>query len=570
MPRFQEKNKHFSERIADVYRVDQLKALAGYLGKKIPPRKAEIVTYITETLFADLKSIVAGLSPNEKKVLSEAVHTWQGEFMPEQFAAKYGNASMECLRNASKTMPKLGLFIIYGQIPPDLLAKLENIVKKPRPETIKYCTLPDTGDLMVRKTDHDACINLNTLLTMVKEKQIKVSKTTGKATAAQVKKIGARLNSGDFFDDDDIGPIQAFAWPLLLQAGGFASMDGTQLKLTKKGQTALKKELAQGIKAIFDRWEKTKIIDEFSRVKAIKGQKAVKGRAMTSPVRRRPVINDAMTCLEPGKWVAVDELSRFMLSESHTFEMCNYAWKLYFLDPHYGHLDYYDQWPLLNMRYLLIYCFEYLATLGLIDVAYQHPENARSDYKSCWGADEEPFLSHCDGLMYIRLNDLGAYVLELSSSYSTVEDKSFKLDGTDIVYAGKGSPSPDQQIFLDSFARLQEKNRWEITITSLLSAVRSGKSVKEIKSFIHTLTREKPGKALETLFKKVEATSESIVDRGKTTLLECSPRLQKQILADKKMNSLCLPAGKRHIVVFPEKEAAFTNHLETLGFIIGS
>ncbi|MFO7749861.1 MAG: hypothetical protein R6V54_07170 [Desulfobacteraceae bacterium] len=570
MPRFQENDKCFREIVTTTYRVDDLKAIAGHLGKKYPTRKAELVNHIVETLFANLDSIVAGLTPDEKRVLSETVHTWQGEFRVDQLKAKYGDSVLDCARSPRGKMPKLGLFIVKGEIAPDLLEKLEKIVKKPEPEKITYCDLPETGELMVRTTDHDACINLNTLLTMVQKKEIRVSKTTGRPTAAQVKKISSLLKNGDFFDDDEIGPVQAFAWPLLLQGGGLASIEGTQLKLTKKGTAALKKDLSQGIKAIFTRWEKTKIIDEFSRVKAVKGQKSAKGRTMTSPVRRRPVINEALACLEPGRWVTVDELSRFMLSESYTFEMCNNAFKLYFGDPNYGHLDYYDVWPLLNLRYLLIYCLEYLATLGLMDVAYQHPEDARNDYQSCWGADDKPFLSHCDGLRYIRLNDLGAYVLDISSVYRPGDDNGFQLDGANIVYTGKGDPSPDQRIFLDSFAQPQEKGTWQITIPSLLNAVKAGKSVKEIKSFVKTVTSEKPGKVLDSLFKKVEATSESIVDRGKATLLECSPRLQKQILADKQLKSLCLPAGNRHIAVLPEKEALFTKHLEALGFIIGS
>ncbi|MDY0221720.1 MAG: hypothetical protein RBR67_11340 [Desulfobacterium sp.] len=130
------------------------------------------------------------------------------------------------------------------------------------------------------------------------------------------------------------------------------------------------------------------------------------------------MINEALTCLAPGRWIGVDELERFMCSESYTFQMTNYEWKLYFGDPHYGLLDYNDTWPLLQLRYLFIYLFQYCATLGVVDICHKHPNNARPEFRSCWGADDEPFLSQCDGLMQIRLNNLGAYVLGLSKDYN--------------------------------------------------------------------------------------------------------------------------------------------------------
>ncbi|MGI8816260.1 MAG: hypothetical protein ACR2G2_13555 [Pseudonocardia sp.] len=44
------------------------------------------------------------------------------------------------------------------------------------------------------------------------------------------------LAVGDFYPDD---AIAAFAWPLLLQAGGLARLDGGKLVLTAKGRAAL-------------------------------------------------------------------------------------------------------------------------------------------------------------------------------------------------------------------------------------------------------------------------------------------------------------------------------------------
>ncbi|ACN13134.1 conserved hypothetical protein [Desulforapulum autotrophicum HRM2] len=569
MARFQEDYKTLEQALNGTYMVDQLKSLASQISKNNPTRKAELAAHIASTVFKDIDTILAYLDPMAMNALAEAVYNWSGCFKSKPFFAKYSALPQTESKGGRGSMHLMYLFFINGKIPPDLMAILEKKIKRPAPEKIDYEDLDDDPEMTVRETAHAACMNLNALLTMVKENQIRVSPKTGRATAATVKKISAHLCEGDFYDAEDLDPIQAFAWPLLLQGGGLAAIDGNFLKLTRAGTLALKKDLAKGIQTIWKKWEKTKIIDEFSQVTVIKGQRSAKGRTMTSPVRRRPVINGVLTCLEPGRWVSVDEVERFMRSESQTFEMTNYDWKLYFGDPHYGLLDYNDTWSLLQLRYLLIYLFQYGATLGLVDVSYKYPDNARPDFQSCWGADDEPFLSLCDGLMQIRLNDLGAYVLGLSTDYNAVDPRDFEIHDTDILYTGKGIPTPDHSLYLDKIADQTEAGRWQVSLVSLLNALKAGETLKDINAFITQITQEKPGKNLEKLFEKAEERSSAVVDRGKATLLECHGDIRKQILTDKEMGRLCLPAGDRHLVILPEKEALFARYLETLGIIIG-
>jgi hypothetical protein len=568
MAQFQGDYNTLKQALDNSYRVGQLKSLAKQISKKNPTRKVELVEHITSLVFENLDALLADLDPMAINAIAEAVHNWGGCYKSKQFYAKYGMVPQLETARGREQMHLLHLFFINGRIPRDLMTVLEKKINMPVPEKLHYVKLAKTPDLTAKETAHAACMNLNTLLTMVEGNKIRVSPKTGRATATTIKKISASLCDGDFYDEN-FDPMQAFAWPLLLQGGGLAAIDGNLLKLTRAGTNALKKDLAQGIKRIWGKWEKTKLIDEYSRVTAVKGQKSAKGRTMTSPVRRRPVINDALTCLTPGRWITVDEVERFMLSESYTFEMTNYDWKLYFGDPHYGLLDYSDTWHLLQLRYLLIYLFEYCATLGLLDVSYKHPENARPEFRSCWGADEEPFLSQCDGLMQIRLNDLGAYVLGLSPSYGAMDTHDFEIHDTDILYTGKGEPTPDHSLYLDKIAGQIEVGRWHLSLTSLLNALKQGETLKEIKGFINQISLKNPGKPLEKLFKNAEKRSSAVVGKGKATLLVCNREIRKQILTDKKMSTLCLPAGEHHLVILPEKDELFARYLEALGIIIG-
>ena len=135
-------------------------------------------------------------------------------------------------------------------------------------------------------------------------------------------------------------------------------------------------------------------------------------------------------------------------------------WKLYLQDPEYGSLGYdgYHGWSLLQGRYTLAVVFEYVATLGLIDIEYVPPASARDDYRDNWGGDDLDRLSRYDGLTAIRLNALGAYALDRTGDYAPVSipapafptGKVTVLANFDIV-ALDGLPSAEA-LLLDGFA----------------------------------------------------------------------------------------------------------------------
>ena len=83
----------------------------------------------------------------------------------------------------------------------------------------------------------------------------------------------------------------------------------------------------------------------------------------------------------------------------------------------YGSLGYKGSERILNERYLLAFLLEYAATLGLIDVALIPPAGARLNYRDLWGADDLVYFSRYDGLMYFRINALGAYCLDIETEY---------------------------------------------------------------------------------------------------------------------------------------------------------
>src|SRR5437763_10397119 len=132
-------------------------------------------------------------------------------------------------------------------------------------------SLGAVGEHRIRLTEPEAQLNLRTVLELCAGGQLRCSEKTHRPSAATVYAVGLYLAHGDFYRDE---PIASFAWPLLIQAGGLAKIEGGRLALTAKGRAALGKPSAEVICQLWQRWLTHALIDELSRIEQIKGQRA--------------------------------------------------------------------------------------------------------------------------------------------------------------------------------------------------------------------------------------------------------------------------------------------------------
>jgi hypothetical protein len=270
-----------------------------------------------------------------------------------------------------------------------------------------------SDDTEVRETAHAALSNLVAVLDLAGQGQIKCSEKTRRPTAASVAAVARVLQGGDFYRDESLGPIAAFAWPLLVQAGGLAQMNGTRLDPTTRGRAVMAAPTYPALAGLWGKWQAKALIDEFSRVEAIKGQR--KAATLTAPQRRRTGVALGLADLPVGEWIETDAAFRRLRRhpELKIARGERAVWNLYLEDAQYGSMGYdgFGSWEVLEGRYALCVMFEYAATLGLLDVAYRDPEDARKDFRHLWGADDYGYLSRYDGLVAVRVNALGAAVL---------------------------------------------------------------------------------------------------------------------------------------------------------------
>jgi Helicase conserved C-terminal domain len=425
----------------------------------------------------------------------------------------------------------------------------------------------------VRHTEPEALGNLPAVLQLCAAGKLRCSEKTRRPSAATVRTVAEALVAGDFYPDE---AIASFAWPLLLQAGGLARLEGPRLSLTPKGRKAIGQPGHEVIRGLWERWPRHAPIDEFSRVDQIKGQKAAAALSAAGP--RRQDVAAALALCPAGEWIGVDDLFTAMRRAGLSPTVARSErglWKLYLGDPEYGSLGYdgFHDWPVVEGRYTLAVLFEYAATLGLLDVDYVPPAHARDDFRQMWGADWIDALSRYDGLRAVRLTALGAYAAGLTTTYTpatrTSPDRGLQvLANHDIVATADLAPA--DRLVLDTFATRTSDRVWTISTASLLSALDAGRAPGELRTFLDERVVHAVPATVHTLLADVETRAGRIRDLGTHRVLECAdPSVATLLAQDRSLRGLCIRLGERHLIVDPSGEPKARSALRKLGYPLG-
>ena len=588
----------------DALTVDVIKSLLGAVQgrKRSTGRKAELVDELCRTLRGDsLRTVWGKLDDVERAAVAEAAHDPEGVFREDRFEAKYGTrpawrrgARGRTFSHGEPTM--FAAMLPDGRLPPDLRAELLGFVLEPEAARLRVCeslpaAVPEGGHadagpdedmlaLEVRETELAARLDLRAVLGLLGTGRLGVGQTTRLPGEAACRAVGDVLHGGDFFDDDalaaddeePVGPVRAFAWPLLLQAAGLAGTSGKRLEPSAGARKAVSDAPAVTLRLLWRRWCGSALFDEMRRTDAIKGQTGKAKRGFTSARGRREAIAAALARCPAGEWVEVDELFRFMRAGGDDFEVTQDPWSLYLTDSNYGSLGHagYHDWILLQGRYALCVLFEYAATLGMIDVAYTVPHGARADFRDLWGTEDLAFLSRYDGLRYLRLTPLGAYCLGLEDRYEPSEPERRALLAVESDGAIRSlAPGLDaaERSLLDAFAAPVGEDAWRVSVESLLGALESGADIDELSTFLRARAdAELPEPVERDLASAVERAT-LLQDIGGARLIECRDAdLVALVANDPKCAKYCRALDEHHLVVRDADAARFRTAVRALGY----
>jgi hypothetical protein len=605
--------------------VPELKALGAYLikvsqeiagsgrGAKLPPvasklptRKAELSEWIQRLAQDDafLENYYEKLSHFEKAAVQEIVHSGKGILDFARFRAKYGevpqtrpSSYIPLLRSEAKgtqaKFPALSFLVASnGDMPPDLLSHLKKFVPKPKkmevstqaelPDQVKAYGQKETVRLVEHKTEHAALQDVLAVLQLADMGKVGASAKTGRVSQSGAEAIRRVLSHGDFYPaemeapdkyDVPMGPlgIRPFAWAMLLQAANLVQTGASKLELTRSGRAALKKAPHEIIANLWERWLKNKLLHELNRIEVIKGQKSAKHPlAQAEPSRRKVAM--ALADLKEGMWVKTDDFFNYLIAAGHGFEVVRNEWPLYINDPHYGSFGENSiSWETANGRFARALLLEYAATLGLIDVALVPPWSASRDHHDLWGADDLSCLSRYDGLWALRLNSLGAWVLEQKESYvpSFLDEPSLQVHpNLEITVSGPSFSSSDALI-LDRICEKVSERAWRLSLPKLLLAVEEGVDIRHAITLVEERSRGDLPPSARAFFDEALSNVRKVLDRGDARLIECADASLARLLAnDKRLRNLCFQAGARHIVVPRENETAFRKGVRELGYVL--
>jgi hypothetical protein len=580
------------ERALDAMRADDLRKLASLTGERVPSRKEDMATVIVKHLAGErLRTVWEGLDELQRAAVAEAVHSPSSQLKADLFRAKYGKdpdwGSARPFNYGGK--PSALCFFIYnGIVPADLKTRLLKFVPAPRPAAVATLDqLPlvyerpwerwnekqrmrekgtEAVPLAVHETERAALRELLSVLRLVDAGKVAVSGATRRASTSTIDAITAILDRGDYYlpvppkskwYDENAGPIRAFAWPLLIQAAGLAQLAGTRLQLTRAGRNALSEPAAGTIRTLWTKWMGTTILDELARIDCVKGQTGKGKRGLTAVAVRREAIAGSLARCPSGRWVATEEFLRYMRATGKHFS-----------------LGYDGNDRILTGRYLFTVLLEYAATLGLIDVALIPPAGARRDFRQMWGADDLPFFSRYDGLMYFRLTPLGAWCLGVDSDYqpAPVEVKPVLRVQSNLEIAATGSDlEQGDRLALNAYATPVSDFVWRLDAGKLLAAIEAGRPMEEIRAFLAARSGAEIPNTVMRLLDDVAERTTKVHDRGLARLIECDdPPLAALIANDRRTRKYCMRAGEQHLVVAASSEAAFRRALRDAGFLLAT
>jgi len=204
------------------------------------------------------------------------------------------------------------------------------------------------------------------------------------------------------------------------------------------------------------------------------------------------------------------------------------------------------------------------AAFGLLDLAYDEID-ATVMGQTC----DSPF----DGLKYIRLNNLGAYVAGKQTRYDAPEEVNHSTielskDSLTII---SDKDDPTAAIILEPYTEKVTPNRFRTDFSIFLKGIANKKELADkIKLFKQSVTDDLPPN-WETFFEQLSQKIDPLTSVSTMHVFQIpadNPDLIKLIARDAKLKSMCFKAEGYHILIPKKKFAQFKTRLREFGYLM--
>jgi len=597
--------------------VEGLKWYATVLpGGNVPTRKADLVDALLRLLGdpGQLRRLWEQLTSGQRQVIGDVVHRDEGRYDPEVIQARYPAvpppAAPPSYSYGARPTQAGAFDLFFGRlygvgtyIPADLVPRLRALAPIPPPPHLASRDAPPVElavgnrrpgappQVTVTENERAALHDLTAALYLIREGKASVGATTRLPTLGTVRQLRQRLLFGDYLADDyerAEEAIRPLALLMLVQAVKWAAPGadkGGKLGLTKGGLAVLAAGVgAQHIRQAWDAWLKSGLLDELSRIRAIKGQGA-KGIRLTKPTERRARIVAALAAAPSGRWVTLAEFMRYMRAERQapTIERGDSSRLSLGSASEYGAAEYRagEYWDFVVGSYLRAVLWEYAGSLGLIEFAYTPPEESPRDLSHAYGLDGEPYLSRYDGLLGFSLTALGAYALGRAADYTppapaVAEQRPVLtiLPNLDVVITDARRITPNDRAFLERLGAAPSQDVYHLGREALLEVIEGGLTLRQICDFL----AQKSGRPeaefpqpVRVFFEDLEQRLAALREADRVLVLDGpDPYLLTELAHDATLRAsvqLATIAGRIVLLIPLAQEAAVRRQLRRLGYL---
>jgi len=554
-------------------------------------RKDDLVGCIHRTLMQpeSLRQLWAQMDDLSKKVVAAAYHN-DGEFNPTAFIAQYGRLPERPQSRWYWQQPPIlvDLFIYNGLLPSDLRPLLAELVPLPErfqveglANTPKAVDDPDLDpiDLICAETEPAGRHDLLAYLRLVSQGQIKISSVSSRATMASIRKIAKSLLEEDFLPLPEkyraSDTIRPFGLDVFGQESGLAAKarGRNELQLTKAGRDYYQTQDPRILLAAFESWTQKGDFDELSRVSALKGQNA-RRTYLTHPATRREAVIEALSWCPVNVWIDIQDFYRALKIWHFDFEVEATPYtNLYVGYQDNGTLYGDNYWPVVKGLYTNVVLWEYLGSLGALDLLYLYPEEAELAVASYYYDDDGSYYSLFDGLKYLRINTLGAYLLGQAADYVPaipLDRAIFAVTGDlRVTITQPDAFTPNDRNLLELMAAPLKNGQYRLDLKRLLTALEEGNDLDHLADFLENKHSGPLPEEVPAWFKKARYNSQVFKTGGQALFIKAkSADLAEMVLTDSVLKKFCKAVDQKTLVIPANREKAFRARLKELEYTL--
>jgi hypothetical protein len=436
-------------------------------------------------------------------------------------------------------------------------------------------------ELLAADTEQTGRHDLITYLRLVDQDKIKLATGSGRATSVSIERLADNLLEGDFFPlPDKIKPaetIRPFGLDVFARAAGFVSRRTGKPMLTEAGLEYYRTQDPNILLDAFEAWTQEGYFDELNRIGGLKGLGS-SGTWLTKATTRREAVIEALSWCPAGVWIDIEDFYRavkiwhfdFDVEESHYTN-------LYILHKEYGSLHGESYWRIVKGLYINIIIWEYLATIGAVDLRYlpaSEVELAES-LEVAQYYDSPGSISLYDGLKYFRINNLGAFLLGQASDYipSARSDRTLFEVSADlqvsILDPAKLTPNDWSHLRQLALPVNGDEGCYRLDTEQILTTLENGGDLSFLQGFLQEHHHGRLPEPALAWFAKIESNLDAFKLAQDAILVKVkSAELAEQMLADTVLQKFCQLYDRRTIVLPTSRLGAFKKRLKELEYIV--